>query len=75
MEGGVSSLHYFQGVQLELASIPLYEGQASLIEVGSLMEDNGFRVALIEPVHYHHSEPSTMDFDCIFKNMKITKRL
>ena len=73
LQGGVNSLKLFSGIQLELATIPLYSGQASFSEMVRLLDDSGFQLCLIEPVNYHDIEPSAMDFDCIFANKAIVK--
>jgi len=66
--GAINSLRKFQGVSLELSPIGLYEGQASFIDMIILMENNGFKLALIEPVGYFRDKALMRDADCIFIN-------
>jgi FkbM family methyltransferase len=66
--GGINSLKYLYGIQLELPTFPIYEGQSSLPEMVNLLDNNGFQIILISPVNYYKSKPSVIDFDCIFVN-------
>ena len=68
IQGGINSLKFFYGIQLELPAFPLYEGQSSFPEMLNLLDDNGFQLVLVNPVNYHKVKPSVMDFDCIFVN-------
>ncbi len=69
--GGINSLQYFRGISLELALIPLYEGQAPFAEMVSLMEKHGFRLGLIEPAGQFREKSLMLDVDCIFINEKL----
>lgn len=68
IHGGINSLIFFYGIQLELPAFPLYEGQSSFSEMLNLLDDNGFQLVIVNPVNYHKVKPSAMDFDCIFVN-------
>ena len=68
IQGATNSLSYFLGVQLEIAPITLYQGQGTFLEIVSLMEKSGFKIALIEPVNYAPDEPLLLEMDCIFIN-------
>jgi hypothetical protein len=71
--GGINSLKFFHGIQLELPAFPIYDGQSSLPEMVNLLDNNGFQIVLINPVNYYKTKPSAIDFDCIFMNKALNK--
>lgn len=54
------------GVQLELSLTPLYDGEATLAEMVSLLERSGMRMVLFEPVAYDLSRGTLLQVDCVF---------
>jgi len=64
--GGTTSLSMIWGIQLELSLKPLYEGEASIAEMLALLENNGFHLALIDPVTYDLRKGVLLQIDCVF---------
>jgi FkbM family methyltransferase len=50
VEGAGETLARFEGLELELSVLPLYEGQTSLAEMLALLADRGFRPLHLEPI-------------------------
>ena len=68
LEGAAGALGRVEGVQLELGTVPLYEGEALAPEMISAMHDLGFRLAQVEPVVYDPADggASLLQFDGVF---------
>lgn len=66
VEGARASLSKIKGFQLELSLTPLYEGEPTFLEVATLLEALGFRVALVEPVSYDSAFASLLQVDAFF---------
>ena len=64
--GGIKSLKHIKGVQVELSLQPLYDGEATLTEIVSLLDANGFKMAIIDPVTYDRRNGTLLQIDCIF---------
>ncbi|MGA9121502.1 MAG: FkbM family methyltransferase [Bacteroidota bacterium] len=73
--GAAGSLASIWGIQLELSLQPLYEGEASISEMISLLEQHGFMMALIDPVTYDHQRGILLQIDCVFlrRNSELLK--
>ena len=64
--GGTKSLDTIKGVQVELSLNPLYNGEAPLAEIATLLEAKGFKMALLDPVTYDRQNGILLQVDCIF---------
>jgi FkbM family methyltransferase len=50
VEGAGDALARFEGLELELSVLPLYEGQTSLAEMLGVLAERGFRPVHLEPI-------------------------
>lgn len=66
LAGASGVLDRIQGVQLELSLVPMYEGEATFLEVANLLERSGFTIALVEPVSYDPASSSLLQVDGFF---------
>ncbi len=70
MEGASASLDRIVGVQMELALIPLYEGEALLEEMIKFMAERDYVLMSIEPGATIRSRGQTIEIDGIFFRQK-----
>jgi FkbM family methyltransferase len=70
MEGASNSLNRIVGVQMELALIPLYEGEALLEEMIGFMSERGYVLMLIEPGSVIRTKGQLIEVDGIFFRQK-----
>ena len=64
--GAEESLASIWGVQLELSLKPLYQGEASIAEMITMLEKRGFHLSLIDPVTYDRARGVLLQADCVF---------
>ena len=66
LAGASARLPWLAGVQLEIALTPLYQGQASYLELFTLMARQGFAPVLFSPGFFNKRLGRQIDFDAVF---------
>jgi FkbM family methyltransferase len=66
LHGAARTLARVQGVQLELSLVPLYEGQALLPELTSLVQDSGFELWALTPAFADPRSGRLLQVDATF---------
>jgi FkbM family methyltransferase len=68
LHGATEALSRIVGVQLEISLTPLYQGEATLVEMVRLMDERGFEIASIEPLVFDPRTDNLLQVDSVFIN-------
>ena len=66
LEGAAESLTKLKGIQLEMSIIPLYEGQALLVEITEFLQNKGFTLCSLENGFVDQKTGQLLQVDGIF---------
>lgn len=66
LEGSVSSLQLISGIQVELSTVELYEGEGKYYSICSFIEERGFRMVRVIPGFTHKGTREMLQFDAVF---------
>lgn len=69
IEGAGASLDRLIGIEIEVALVPLYEGEILLAEMISVMSDKGYTLISLEPVFYNEETGQLLQVDCTFSRI------
>ena len=66
LEGAINSLSVISGIQLELSTTELYEGEENYYSICRFVEERNFRMVRIIPGFTHKGTREMLQFDAIF---------
>lgn len=66
LDGAINSLKYINGIQVEMALIPSYEGSLSFEDMSNFLKTLDFKLTTIESGHYDKNTGKLLEVDGVF---------